>query len=100
MEKNLNKVRTIHPISRSVEFKNVQDAAKFVNLYKDLFYKPKDDTQTWGNRSKFGFEADNFGNSCCIIYFTIKKSDWVDIEKNLCLKKDNSKYHRDRYIFE
>ena len=98
MAKNLNKVRTIHPTGRAVEFKTVQQAAKFVNLYKDLFYKPKE-RYYQEDRSDYGFTVDR-GYDFVTVHFTIQKKDWDVIEKTLNLKrgKPESHYLKNRYF--
>ena len=93
MAKNLNKVRTIHPISRVVEFEDNRQAAKFINTYKNLFYKAKGSC-----REEFGFKVDHLGATCTTVYFTIKKSDWEQIEKELDLELYNPKYYRKNYF--
>ena len=95
MAKNLNKVRTIKPISRSVTFKNVTEAAKFINLYKDLFYKAK-----YTPREETGFTISRFLEEVTVS-FTIKKSDWVEIEKNLNLRQEGTgHYGRIHFVYD
>lgn len=84
--KNLNKVRTVHPVGRIVEFNNFDELYKFVLLYGDLFYKAQDREKT------FYIVHDINGNYETKIYFTIEKKYWDEIQKNLKLEKVKNSY--------
>lgn len=82
--KNKNMVRTVHPVKRVVVFDWKDDAKRFIDLYSDLFYRAKDKA-AWNHK---GYRL----GKCYAAWelsFTIKKSDFDEIVKNLELEKLN-----------
>lgn len=92
MEKNLKKVRDIHPVRRHIEFENIKQVARFVNMYREFFYISKDDIN---EGRPYGFVT----NKTNAIWFTIKKSDFEMIKKDLNLK-DKKIYRKQYWKFE
>ena len=80
--KNKNMIRTIHPVKRIVSFNKSDDARTFITLYSDLFYHAKDET-AWNHD---GYAVHNHPDRM-ELHFTILKSNFDDIVKNLGLKK-------------
>ena len=78
--RNLYNGRTERPVGRYIEFNNYKEIARFVNLYKDLFYRPvKGDIN-----HEYGFHVTNYGE--LRLCFTIFKEDWKVIENNINLE--------------
>lgn len=92
--RNLYNGRTERPVGKSVAFHNVKDAANFVNLYKDLFYKP--DKSSCRSRAKNGFYTMFDSDGDVEVVFTIFKDDWKEINKHMKLRQ----YGRRSWVFE
>lgn len=87
MEKNLNKVRKSHPVGKVVYFHDIEEAKRFIDLYEDLFFVPKN-----GSRKEEGyvlFERNWYDGFYADLWFTILPKDWKEIETSLKLKKVN-----------
>ena len=80
--KNENMVRTVHNVKRIVTFNGKEEALRFIDLYKDLFYYSV--TKDSWNRN--GYVITNNENGIEVA-FTIKKSVFDGIAKHLGLKK-------------
>ena len=80
--KNENMVRTVHNVSRTVRFDNSEEGRTFITLYDHLFYRAKDKT-AWNHD---GYKICNKPNKI-YVSFTIKKSEFDKIVRNLGLKK-------------
>ena len=101
MEKNLNKIRTSHPVQKHIKFKDIKHVARFVNLYKDYFCVSQDDIRM----NYIGYRVATLANGEARIGFKIKKSDWDEIQKFLKMKPDKDhweyEYKKTRYwIYE
>lgn len=87
--KNLNKVRDSHPVNKVVYFHSIEEAKRFIDLYKDLFFIPKD-----GPRKEEGFVLDTryrwMEGFDANVWFTIFVDDWKQIETSLKLKRVNN----------
>ena len=98
---NPNMVRESHPRFRTIEFSSIEQAARFINLYGDLFYIPKDGR--W-ERAKYGFDVSGTCENPTVS-FSIEMDNWNIITKGLGLhlqllypKKSKVKYWK--YIEE
>lgn len=85
--KDLNTVKKSNPIGKLVYFDSKEEAQRFVDLYKDLFFIPKN-----GSRSKDGYLLNRnwtsyFKERSYYVYFSIFKSDWEKIETDLKLER-------------
>lgn len=82
--RNLYNGRTDRPVIRTIRFENYSTAARFVNLYKDLFYKPVESCAK--SRSELGFNTstDFNGNHC--LSFSLFKDDWNEILRHVDLE--------------
>lgn len=85
--KDPKKVRTPdqHNVGRIIFFPSVQIMARFVNCYRDLFYRTVD-TNKWNGYTFYCRKSvPGEGNNKPNVYFTINKKNWVNIEKALPL---------------
>ena len=95
--RDLNTVKKPNPIGKLVYFDNKETAQRFVDLYKDLFFIPKN-----GSRSKDGYLLNRtctyFKERSYYVYFTIFKSDWEKIVTDLKLERVNKVSPRGYYF--
>lgn len=82
--RNLYNGRTERPVIRSIIFENYSTVAKFVNLYKDLFYRPVDSCAR--GRSEYGFSTSTDFNGKNYLVFSLFKEDWNEILKHVDLE--------------
>ncbi len=94
MNKNLNKARENHTVGRVIHFKNWQEAARFVDIYKDLFFKPTDKCDS---RHENGFLVSDNENPCndgtWTVWFTTTTSNWNKICEAIPLEKSGQRRH-------
>ena len=95
--KNLNKVRDSHPVGKVIYFNDKEEALRFIDLYKDLFFVPKD-----GPRSEKGYylsrKISYYDHYCHYLWITIFKEDWKNIEADLKLERVNKSRSREYYF--
>lgn len=77
MEKNLNKVRHIPYGRKTLYFKDINDAAKFINLYRDLFVKNVQGSTYVKNDKGFNYE----------LIFWMDHDVWNNVKKDLGIKR-------------
>jgi hypothetical protein len=84
--KNQNKVRHIPYGRKTLHFENVEDAARFLNLYRDLFV---DDVE-WS-------EYVNTDKFCYRLRFYMNHEDWNRVKEDLKIKRRTITVHDDYF---
>ena len=74
-EKNMNKVRHIPYGRKTLYFEDINDAARFINLYRDLFVKGVQGS-TYASTDKYRYK----------LIFWMNHDDWYKVKEDLNIK--------------
>ena len=82
MSKNLNMVRTRDWGRKEIYFENTVDLARFISLYRDLFY-PGAETNRWNGETYYWTQFMDTDRFKYKLGFMMKYDEWRRIESSL-----------------